>query len=201
MLVVAGPPGSGKSSFLSVHQTGADSFNVDDRCAELNGGSYQGIPPEIRAQANQECEAFIHEHIRDRRSFAVETTLRTDITFRQAQGAKEQGFETVMEFTATGDVEMNIRRIALRLEDGGHGAPPARIRSTYLASLMNLPRALREFNVVRIYDNSGTRPRRVLSLVHGRVTSLARNIPTWLKKALRGSDVEHLLQRPAGDEV
>jgi dephospho-CoA kinase len=64
MIVVAGPPGSGKSSVFPVAQTGVDHFNIDDRAAQLNGGSYRNIPPEIRAQSNRECELFIEAHIR-----------------------------------------------------------------------------------------------------------------------------------------
>jgi len=71
MIVVAGPPGSGKSSVFPVAQTGVDYFNIDDRAAELNGGSFRHISPEIRAQANRECEAFIEAHIRGLKSFAV----------------------------------------------------------------------------------------------------------------------------------
>lgn len=45
MLVVAGPSGSGKSSVFSLYRFSTiDSFNVDDRSAQLNGGSYQLIP-------------------------------------------------------------------------------------------------------------------------------------------------------------
>ncbi len=92
MQVVAGPSGSGKSSLFPVAAAGVDHFNVDDRCAQLNRGSYLGIRPEIRAQANAECEAFIAQHIASRASFAVETTLRTDITFRQGKAARANGF-------------------------------------------------------------------------------------------------------------
>ena len=46
MIVVAGPPGSGKTTFFSVDGFGVDCFNVDDRCAQLVGG-YPHIPPRI----------------------------------------------------------------------------------------------------------------------------------------------------------
>ena len=94
MIVVAGPAGSGKSTAFPVRATGVDYFNIDDRAAALNGGTYQSIPSEIRAQAIKECEEFIAEHIRERRSFAVETTLRTEITFEQARGARANGFSS-----------------------------------------------------------------------------------------------------------
>jgi hypothetical protein len=56
MIVVAGPPGSGKSSLFPVSETGLDSFNADDRAAELNGGSYQNILPEMRVQAGKQLD-------------------------------------------------------------------------------------------------------------------------------------------------
>ncbi len=92
MIVVAGPPGSGKSSVFPIARTGVDHFNIDDRAAQLNGGSYQSISPEIRAQSNRECELFIEAHIRIQKSFAVETTLRTHKTLQQARIARENGF-------------------------------------------------------------------------------------------------------------
>ncbi len=46
MIVVGGPPGSGKSTALPVRSFGVDAFNVDDRCHELHG-SYERIPREI----------------------------------------------------------------------------------------------------------------------------------------------------------
>jgi len=52
-------------------------FNVDDRCAELSGGSYYAIPNEIRIQAQRECERFVSDCTTQGTSFAVETTLRS----------------------------------------------------------------------------------------------------------------------------
>lgn len=40
MIVVAGPPGSGKSLHFPVEVLGGDGFNVDVRAAALNGGSF-----------------------------------------------------------------------------------------------------------------------------------------------------------------
>ncbi len=43
MYVVAGCPGSGKSIAFPIQESGLDFFNIDNRAAELNGGSYVGI--------------------------------------------------------------------------------------------------------------------------------------------------------------
>jgi predicted ABC-type ATPase len=119
MIVVAGPPGSGKSSLFPVAETGVDSFNGDDSAAELNGG------------------------IRDKTSFAYETTLRTDITFRQAEEARAAGFLTVLLFVALDDVELNISRVAVRADRGGHSALAGS------ASMKNIGRAIQEFDQVK----------------------------------------------------
>src|SRR5437773_4206936 len=88
MIVIAGPPGSGKSSIFPVSSFGISHFNADDRAAELNGGSYIGIPRQIRTVVSRDFEAFVLECIEQRTSFAIETTLRSGITFEQAKLAK-----------------------------------------------------------------------------------------------------------------
>src|SRR5579872_1411192 len=98
MVVIAGPPGSGKSSALPASAEGIESFNADDRAAQLNGGSYHAIPQSVRDQVNREFESFVTEHIRGRVSFALETTLRSDITFKQSAHAKAAGFEVIMHY-------------------------------------------------------------------------------------------------------
>src|SRR5271165_4332859 len=96
MIIVAGPPGSGKSTLYPVSSFGVAFFNADDRAAELNGGSYGSISNEIRKIVNHEFEAFVLASIEKRNSFAIETTLRSDATFEQARFAKQAGFVTEM---------------------------------------------------------------------------------------------------------
>src|SRR5262245_59750548 len=100
MLVVAGPPGSGKSTFCPVSATGVDAFSIDGRCAQIVG-SYRAIPPAVRKAVSQECERFVQDHISTGRSFAVETTMRTSISFRQAEAARSRGFRTALTFLCT----------------------------------------------------------------------------------------------------
>ena len=59
MVVVAGPPGGGKSTLYPLSSFGIAYFNADDRAAELNGGSYVDISIDIRRIVNREFEAFI----------------------------------------------------------------------------------------------------------------------------------------------
>jgi hypothetical protein len=81
MFIVAGPPGSGKSTAFPVAAFGVDSFNADDRAAAMNNGTYIDIPRTIRDRVNGLFESFVADHIHRRSSCAFETTLRSSVTF------------------------------------------------------------------------------------------------------------------------
>jgi hypothetical protein len=68
---------------------GVSHFNADDRAAELNGGAYVSISNDIRKIVSLEFEAFVLGSSEKRISFAIETTLRSDVTFEQARFAKQ----------------------------------------------------------------------------------------------------------------
>jgi len=186
MIVIAGPPGSGKSTLFPVSTFGVDFFNADDRAAELNGGSYLRIKPEIRQQVNREFEAFIADHIRDRKSFAFETTLRSEITFEQARSAKATGFEVEMRYVALSDFAMNLERVKIRADKGGHSAPEAVLSGIYEASISNLARAIRQMDTLRVYDNSewGTPPTFVLESNAGNLLYRVASPLGWLEMIL-----------------
>ena len=186
MIVVAGPSGSGKSRHFGVQSFGLAFFNVDDRCAELSGGSYGAIPNAIRIQAQHECERFVSDCTMRGRSFAVETTLRSAVAIDQAERARLAGFTIKMVFVATDNVQKNVHRVARRGLDGGHSAPPERIVEIYQSSLANLPRALAVFDEVALYDSSAhdKQPRLVRVYNEQRITYDEPPVPVWLAAIL-----------------
>lgn len=186
MFVVAGPPGSGKSSVFPVASFGSSFFNADDRAAELNHGSYVGIPKHIRQAVNREFEEFVLASIRNRTSFAIETTLRSGVTFEQVSVAKAAGFATEMRFLALRDFAMHLDRVKARADAGGHSASETTLRAIYRASLANLPRAIVEMDDLWVYDNSpvGGPPRLVMESEKGTVRFLVNDPPDWLVTAL-----------------
>lgn len=185
MIVIAGPPGSGKSSAFPVAKFGVAYFNADDRAAELNGGSYRRISREIRQIVNREFEAFILGCIARGESFAVETTLRSSVTFRQARLAKLIGFTVEMRYLALNGFPMHLQRIKIRSDNGGHSASDPVLRGIYESSLGNLPLAVDEVDELLVYDNSEleAEPRLVMESRDGQIVFLDDNPPRWLTEA------------------
>jgi predicted ABC-type ATPase len=158
LFIVAGAPGSGKSALMPVSSFGVDCFNADDEAAKLNGNSYKNIPIAVRGLINQRFERFILEHIEQGLSFALETTLRTPLALAQAALAREAGFYVVMNYIATESLEINLNRVAIRAEGGGHSAPPDVLESIRRSSYENLLKAInsvgQSLDELNIFDNS-----------------------------------------------
>jgi predicted ABC-type ATPase len=146
----------------------------DDRAAELNRGSFHKIPADIRSRVNVEFQRWILDHITAHEGFAIETTLRSPITFEQSRLAHDHGFWTTMDYVNIGSVEESVRRIMERSYRGGHSASERLVADIYEKSMKNLLTALdfgeSSIEVVRIYDNSELRGhvRQALSFRRGR---------------------------------
>ena len=186
MYIVAGPPGSGKSTAFPVAAFGVDYFNADDHAAALNNASYRDIPLDVRSRVNVLFEAFVLEHIDARSSFALETTLRSAVTFEQAALARRAGFVVEMRYLCLPNFEMHLERVKMRADRGGHSAPEPVLRGIYESSIANLLRAIREMDLIYVYENGewGKTPVILLQAEHGEVVYRAERIPHWLAGSL-----------------
>ena len=192
LIVVAGPSGSGKSrSFPREYfeGQGIDYFNIDDRLRELNGGSFDQVPQSLRDQANRDLNHFVDLHTIERKDMAFETTLRNDYAIRVAARVRQAGFDTDLRYLTPEDVSINIERVRIRTDAGGHSAPDWKLREIYQSSTANLPAAIRTFSTVDVVDNTRLNDLQVkLSAQDGQIIYLAEQIPAWLERSLEGTE-------------
>ena len=70
---------------------------------------------------------------------------------REAQLA---GYRTYLYFICTDDPEINVARIAARVNTGGHAVPEEKTRVRCYRTLELLPSAIQESNRAYLFDNS-----------------------------------------------
>ena len=84
--------------------------------------------------------AFLRAQLMDaERSFSFETVMSHPGKVELLRAAQQRGFRTYLYFVATDDVELNVRRVGVRVQVGGHAVPEQKIRERYLRSLALLP--------------------------------------------------------------
>lgn len=180
--LLAGPNGAGKSTFAPDLSATIENIIGPDAIAT----QLLPIAPERAAlPAGREAIRHIREALKERRSFAIETTLSGRFHFRVARDAKSQGWNIGLTYIGLSTSELAIKRVRKRRHKGGHHVPAADVRRRYERSLRNLPFFFRLADAVLILDNSSTTMKRVLEVRYGEVTSRTRKLPVWLRTSLK----------------
>lgn len=133
--VVAGPNGSGKTTFTRRFLTGKlPVVNPDDIAEQESVGSVSAGRLALRRQ-----QALLHAQ----QSFAFETTLSGRHEIDLMRQAATRGYKVNLIFIALDTADLSIGRIMQRVLDGGHNVPTNDVKRRYSRSLANLPEALR----------------------------------------------------------
>jgi len=105
------------------------------------------------------------EHLHRAKSFAVETTLAGKNYLRMMLDAHHCGFEIVLIYIGTDNVETNLGRIRNRVLAGGHNVPEADVRRRYQRSLANLSIAVKRADHTILLDNSTEEGYRLIAIL------------------------------------
>ena len=177
LIVFAGPNGSGKSSVRDAIANPADVVIDPDRIArQINPAD----PRSVDVQAGRAAVRLFEESLARGQSISLETTLTGHSAVRRMQRAKDAGYAVSLVYVALHDPELNVRRVAARVRQGGHAIDPGTVRKRVGASLANLPHALAIADQAIVLDNSGRMHHRILETAAGRVTYLSEPLPRWL---------------------
>lgn len=120
-----------------------------------------------------------NDHIRRARSFAVETTLSGKNYLRMMLDAHRCGFEIVLVYIGTENVETNLGRIRDRVLAGGHDVPETDVRRRYLRSLANLPIAVKRADHTILFDNSTEEGYRLVAILSPTGNQWLNPRPAW----------------------
>ena len=197
LYVLAGVNGAGKSSigghFLT--QAGLTWYNPDDFARTL-ATNYGVSQEQANIEAWQESVRRLRHAMAARRSFAFETTLGgQSITQYLLQACKTH--DVMVWYCGLRDPQLHLDRIKLRVQNGGHDIPEAKVRQRWESSLRNLIILMPTLAYLRVYDNSTQyalgqaigEPRLLLEMSAAKrlypiTLTEAANTPGWAKPAL-----------------
>ena len=156
LIVVAGPNGAGKTSIteqLLRHEwMGGCEYVNPDFIARDEFGDWNA-PGAVLKAAGRAAE--IRETcLTQGRSLAFETVLSMPDKLDFIRRARDSGFFVRLFFVGTDDPSINVKRVALRVIQGGHDVPISKIIDRYARSLPNCRAAARLVDRAYVYDNS-----------------------------------------------
>ncbi len=159
IIIIAGPNGAGKTTF-------ARSFLPDEaQCprfinADLIAAGLSPFAPEAAAiKAGRLMLEEIAACVRQRESFAFETTLSGVGYLRHIDEWRARGYRIDLFFLTLPNAEAAIARVAERVSQGGHDIPVPVIRRRFDAGLRNFNLHYKaKVDTWAIYDSAGSQP-------------------------------------------
>jgi len=118
----------------------------------------------------QRIEAWLYASLNAHQTIGVETVLSTPKYRALVEQARGHGFSVNLIYVFLDSVDLNIERVQLRVEKGGHAVPEDRIRSRRTRSFAQFAWFFAESDTVDVYDNSGASPQLVMTKRDGSVT-------------------------------
>jgi len=183
LLVVAGCNGSGKSSFSkSLVPPGFLPFDYDVYFLKFYASLFDSDIREEMAHnmAFAELENQISHAITNRDNFCYETNFNST-PLHWPQHFKQNGYKLHLIYLCLDSIEEAKRRVAIRVENGGHFVPESEIRKRYFEGFANLNAHFRYFDIIDIFDASAysKEPEYLLSIENGAITT-KRKLPEYL---------------------
>jgi predicted ABC-type ATPase len=127
----------------------------------------------------------VAEHLKRGESFAVETTLAGKSYLQVMLDARNRGFEIVLVYIGTENVEKNLARIRSRVLAGGHDVPKRDVRRRYRRSFENLPAAIERADHTILFDNSTEDGYRLIAILTTTRNQFFEPKPPWVTFAMR----------------
>jgi predicted ABC-type ATPase len=176
--VVIGPNGSGKTTFvtefLARELPGYVYVNADEIAkarwlADSDAHAYEA------AQVAAETRAHL---IASGRSFIAETVFSHPSKLDEIRSAQEAGYQVVLHVMLVPE-ELAVRRVAYRVQAGGHDVPERKIRERYHRLWRLVAHAISLADRAVVYDNSRSAGPAKIAEFFGGLPIGAATWPKW----------------------
>lgn len=160
-VVIAGPNGAGKSttSLNILEPFGIKAFDWDKQF-QLKWKNFNYDPVVIdgvRESVNADFQSHIEGSFANNAPVAYETNFHSDYNFELASCARDLGYICSLYFLALNDPELGIKRVADRVQKGGHHVSESTIRERFRVGLEMLDNKASQFyDRIFIYDSGQT---------------------------------------------
>ena len=151
-IVIAGANGAGKSTLTRSRFPLFSQFPLLDPDAIANTIRPSDLHT-VALTAGRRVLEQVESYLEAKQSFAVETTLSGKNYLQTMADARRRGFQVVLVYIGTENVEMNLARIKSRVVNGGHDVPEHDVRRRYSRSFEHLPQAIALANAAVLFDN------------------------------------------------
>ncbi len=178
VVAVAGPNGAGKTTFFEafLRPAALRFVNADElaRDLELEAGPAMELAGSVRRTLLEQRESFVFETV-------FSDPVGDKLAF--LRGAQRLGYTAVLCFIGLDSASLSEERVAMRVLQGGHDVPKAKLVARFPRILKNLQAAIGVLDGVLVFDNSDlARPfRKVAEFRRGKRVFVASSPPAWLK--------------------
>ncbi|WP_291461079.1 zeta toxin family protein [Desulfobacula sp.] len=157
--IIAGPNGAGKTTFA------VNFLPVEAECLNFINADLiaQGLAPfnpeSVALEAGKIFLRRLDVIVSNKESFAFETTLSGLNYIDRIKKWKQIGYEVILYFLKLPSEKMAIKRVQLRVDQGGHNVPEDVIIRRYHRGWKNFQKYYKDLvDAWVVFDNSGDLP-------------------------------------------
>lgn len=155
LYILAGPNGAGKTT--AAYNLLPDVFKTIEfvNADEIARGISPFNVDSVVFQAGRIMLERLGQLIKEKKSFAFETTLSGLAYLKFIRLAKQKEFKIILFFVWLDSFDLAQNRVAIRVKKGGHNIPNEVIERRYWKGIRNFSKYAQETDNWYIYDNSG----------------------------------------------
>lgn len=192
MLVLAGGNGSGKSTF---YRTRLQAKNIKFINADQIGRKKFTKNKKTDAKrATMYAQKQVLKLLKNGESFCYETVFSHPSKIEILEEAKKHGYRVELAYFHLDLPKLNIARVMMRVKEGGHDVPRAKIQSRIPKTMKNIKKAIALTDKTYIFDNSWTEEpfRKIATVENGTLTEHVDTLPNWAKNLLKSYQSKRL---------